>query len=82
MKTPSSILPLSEDWQNGSWRDYDIHELGMWVHVLVKRAYHRTKTKDAKKDLEDAQNYLNMMQEHINQAKEDLNGLDSILGHG
>jgi hypothetical protein len=62
---PLSILPHSKDYKNSAWMDYTLHELGMWVHLLVKRAGHRNNPLKAKKDLEDAQNYLNMMQAHI-----------------
>ena len=34
--------------------------------------YHRTKKEKIEKDLQDAQNYLNMMQAHIDEAKESL----------
>ena len=72
MKTPESIYPYRGKYKDHSWEDYTPEELGMWVHLFIKRAYHRTQKEKIEKDLTDAQNYLNMMQEHINSAKERL----------
>ncbi len=41
----------------------------MWVHLFVKRSYHRTNPDKSKNDLYDAQNYLNIMQVKIDAAK-------------
>ena len=65
-KTPESIKKYSKDYTDRSWQDYTIAELGQWVHLLVKRSQHRTAVQKKEKDLEDAQNYLNMIQEYIN----------------
>lgn len=69
MKTPDSILPHSEYYERGAWKKYDIIELGMWVHLLVKRSEHRSDISKAQKDLDDAQNYLNMIQSHIDEMR-------------
>ena len=65
MKTPESIQSHASDYKNGSWEGYSIDELGHWVHLLVKRSQHRIDPAKAAKDLDDAQNYLNMIQAHI-----------------
>lgn len=65
MDTPVSIEVHKTDYQNNAWQQYTIAELGQWVHLLVKRAAHRSNLEKAKKDLYDAQNYLNMIQAHI-----------------
>lgn len=64
-KTPESIKEHSKDYQNGAWRDYEPFELGFWVHLLMKRSIHRATKEKALKDLEDAQNYLNMLQSEL-----------------
>ena len=69
MKTPESIKSHAADYKNGSWQDYSIEELGHWVHLLVKRSQHRDNPIKAAKDLEDAQNYLNMIQARVDHAK-------------
>ncbi len=61
-KTPESIKGHSAGYQNHSWQDYTLQELGNWVHLLAKRSQHRSNEDKKRKDLEDAQNYLNMMQ--------------------
>lgn len=75
MRTPDSILENSENFYGHSWEEYEPSELGMWVHLLLKRSKHRSNLDKAAKDLKDAQNYLNMLQEHINYEKE-RRGLD------
>jgi len=75
LETPESIKSHSGDYHYKSWTNYELSELGMWVHLLVKRAMHRSTKEKALKDLQDAQNYLNMMQEHINAA---INVLDKM----
>lgn len=67
-QAPASIEPHQKDYQPDAWMMYSIDELGEWVHLLTKRASHRTNLEKAQKDLYDAQNYLNMMQEHLNAA--------------
>jgi len=71
-KTPESIEHHQADYKDKIWQQYSLQELGMWVHLFVKRAFHRNNTEKATKDLHDAQNYLNMMQSYIDAAKEEL----------
>jgi hypothetical protein len=42
-----------------------MQELGEWVHLLCKRAEHRSNPKKRKKDLYDARNYLSFMDEKL-----------------
>jgi uncharacterized protein YlxW (UPF0749 family) len=81
MKTPESLKPHSKDYVFYSWEDYSFLELGAWVHLLCKRATHRTNGEKRNKDLYDAQNYLNMMQEHINHLQEHINHLKEHINH-
>ena len=67
-KAPESIERYKEEYVDGTWRRYSLQELGNWVHLLAKRATHRTNPAKWKKDLTDAQNYLNMMQAHLDAA--------------
>lgn len=71
METPESCIPFQPQYTDGAWREYTLHELGMWVHLTVQRANHRVNAEKKAKDLRDAQNYLDMMQAHIDAAKED-----------
>ena len=68
-QTPESIKERSADYQNRSWEDYTLQELGNWVHLLAKRSQHRSNEDKKRKDLEDAQNYLNMMQAWLDYLK-------------
>lgn len=60
--TPESIKPHAQDYSGRAWENYGFDELGNWIHLLAKRATHRTDERKMAKDLYDAQNYLNMMQ--------------------
>lgn len=75
MPTPESIKKHSQEFKDGSWRNYTFEDLGKWVHLLTKRAYHRTTKEKRVKDLYDAQQYLNMMQAHLDEHKEILKEL-------
>ena len=72
METPKSIEHHQVDYKEGIWQQYSLLELGSWVHLFCKRAYHRIKREKIEKDLHDAQAYLDMMQAHIDEAKESL----------
>lgn len=61
MATPEEIKKHSDKFINGSWREYSFQELGNFIHLLTKRANHRTDYDKAQKDLYDARNYLVMM---------------------
>ena len=67
--TPESIKGHSADYQNHSWQDYTLQELGNWVHLFARRSQHRSNEDKKRKDLEDAQNYLNMMQAWLDYLK-------------
>jgi hypothetical protein len=57
------------DYVPNAWESYTIEELGQWVALLAKRSSHRSNEAKRLKDLEDAQNYLDMMQAKINSLK-------------
>ena len=70
METPESIVKDEPNYKPAAWQDYEVSELGWWVHLFVKRAEMRNNAEKARKDLQDAQAYLDMMQAHINAARE------------
>ncbi len=55
-----------KDYKEDAWRDYSVADLGMWVALLMKRSQHRDNETKRKKDLYDAQNYLDMIQSQLN----------------
>ena len=59
-KTPRQIKGHASDYLDGSWRQYTPEELKWWVHLLRKRAAHRTSETKREKDLYDASNYQAM----------------------
>jgi len=61
MATPESIKPHNYKYQEGAWRNYSYEELAQWVSLLTKRASHRTQFGKSQKDLDDANNYLEML---------------------
>jgi len=61
MATPESILPHADKYKEGAWRNYSYEELAQWINLLTKRASHRTQFEKAQKDLDDANNYLEML---------------------
>ena len=65
LEEPAELSEHSTKYNDNAWRDYTVAELGMFVHLLVKRAEHRADIEKKTKDLNDAQNYLRMMQAHI-----------------
>jgi hypothetical protein len=68
LETPKNILEHQSKYKDNAWQMYTLQELGNWVHLLTKRAAHRTDSAKRAKDLSDAQNYLSMMQAHIDAA--------------
>jgi hypothetical protein len=58
-----------EGYYPNTWENYTLEELGMWVHLLVKRSEHRTDKTKAEKDAYDASRYLEMMQQHVIMAQ-------------
>lgn len=67
-----SAIPENNSYRTDAWKAYTVEELGQWVHLLAKRATMRTDQDKKAKDIDDAQNYLNMMQSHLNALKETL----------
>ncbi len=67
--TPPELLEHFAEWQDGTWRDYTISELGDWVHLLHKRATHRITASKRLKDLEDARNYWIMIGSWLDSAE-------------
>lgn len=61
MATPESIKEHAHKFHDGAWRNYTYDELAAWVHLLIKRAAHRTQFAKSQKDLDDANNYLEML---------------------
>lgn len=72
MSTPEEIKKHSAKFKNGSWRNYTFEELGSFVHLLTKRANHRTEQLKASKDLQDAKNYLGMMFAKLDEQSEGI----------
>ena len=67
--TPKEIQSHQGDYNSGAWELYSLAELGQWVHLLTKRAEHRTNLAKKDKDLTDASNYLAMMQSKLVEMK-------------
>ncbi len=69
MKTPESIVQHAARFNDNAWKQYTPAELGDFVHLLIKRSAHRTEPAKRTKDIDDAQNYLNMLQAHVDAAR-------------
>lgn len=69
MEMPESLQPHQKDYKSDVWQEYSFVELGWWIYLFTKRAFHRTNSKKRKKDLYDAQNYLDIMQAKLNDLK-------------
>ena len=67
--TPESCRNKEGEFSPDAWQSYTLLELGSWVHLLATRAGHRTDPKKKAKDLQDAQNYLDMMQSKLDSQK-------------
>ena len=68
-ETPQGCQEHQPDYKTQSWEAYSLFELGTWVHLFVKRAEHRSNPAKRKKDLHDAQNYLDMMQAKLRELR-------------
>lgn len=68
-ETPQGCVEHQPKYKAKAWEAYSLHELGMWVHLLTNRAEHRSDIAKRKKDLHDAQNYLDMMQSKLRQLR-------------
>jgi len=60
MGTPEKIKKHASRFKEGTWRDYSYEELAQWINLLIRRAGHRTEIEKVHKDLDDAENYLEM----------------------
>jgi hypothetical protein len=69
---PEALKEHAQDYKNKAWMQYSLDELGHWVHLLVKRAEHRSNAEKKKKDIHDARNYWRMMGVYIDAAETDL----------
>jgi len=49
------------DYKPKAYENYSVKELGDFVHLLSKRATHRSNKDKATKDIYDAKNYLTMI---------------------
>lgn len=63
------IRAHDQDYKEEAWKQYSMQELGNWVHLLSKRAQHRSNLDKCKKDLYDARNYLSMMEEKLKEIE-------------
>jgi len=72
MATPEQIKEHSHKYQEGAWRNYSYEELAQWVNLLTKRASHRTQFAKSQKDLDDANNYLEMLKEKFNEDNRNI----------
>ena len=61
MATPERIKEHAHKYKEGAWRDYSYVELAQWINLLTRRASHRTQFEKSQKDLDDANNYLEML---------------------
>lgn len=68
-QTPKECELHQVDYKPQAWEAYTLAELGWWVHLLTKRAEHRSNPEKRAKDLHDASNYLSMMEAKLEEAK-------------
>lgn len=68
-ETPQGCQEHQPDYKSQSWEAYSLFELGTWVHLFAKRAEHRSDIAKRKKDLHDAQNYLDRMQSRLRELR-------------
>lgn len=66
------ISKHEDDYKNNAWKEYSMLELGLWVHLLYKRAGHRQNKEKMKKDIYDAKNYLTMMEEKLSELENNV----------
>lgn len=69
---PHSCKEYRDKYSHNAWKTYTIQELGDWVHLFLKRATHRKDKTKARKDVMDAQNYLNMMQSELDAVRKEV----------
>lgn len=69
MATPDKIKKHASRFKNGSWRHYSYEELAQWINLLTKRAANRSEIEKVHKDLDDAENYLEMLNAKVSEAR-------------
>lgn len=82
IKAPDSIAQDEPKYKANAWQQYELDELGAWVHLLCKRSKHRTDRQKREKDLRDASNYLGMMAAHVDHLLNELAESPEELGWG
>ena len=65
LTAPPELEPFEVEYRDQAWKEYSLYELGHFVHLLAKRATHRSDPEKRAKDLRDARNYLRMMEAHL-----------------
>ncbi len=68
--TPPDVAAHDADYKPAAWEAYTFAELGQWVHLLATRSLHRSDVVKARKDWQDAQNYLDMLQAKLNVVRD------------
>ena len=71
-RAPQEIFSHRAEFEEQSWREYTLEQLGQWVSLLVMRSTHRTQPAKKAKDLYDANNYALMMLAHIDAHAADM----------
>lgn len=71
-EAPQALEAHQQDYKPNAWEAYSFEELGNFVHLLAKRAGHRSDAGKRAKDLYDAQNYLSMMQSKLDAQADEL----------
>jgi len=71
-KMTSPIEKHQPDYKENTWKNYSLFELGMWVHLFMKRSTHRKNEEKRKKDVYDAKNYLWMMGQKIKEIENEI----------
>jgi len=66
---PEGCEPHQADYKPHAWENYTLAELGWWIHLLTKRAEHRSNPEKRAKDLHAAENYSSMIQAKLEEAK-------------
>ncbi len=70
---PASLEVHQPDYHANVWQQWSTSELGQWVHLLNARARHRKNETKARKDLQDARNYLDMLKAQLDATESYLN---------
>lgn len=73
-RLPVELTGHATGFDKDAWREYQVYELGWFVHLLLMRSRHRTDAIKRAKDIYDAGNYLSMMGAHITAFASDVPG--------